>query len=508
MKVRWIILFCLFGTMALTACSGGASDLEEETPWYSMTEDEDQPEQEGLTQFALAYHEGQTLDPILCEDGVQFQLASLLYEPLFMLDESYTPQPWLCDTYSCSDDGLTYTLHIRQSVMFWDGSDLRASDVAQSLRRAMNSQRYGARLSHVRSVTVSGEDVIVQLSRANRAFPALLDIPIIKQGTEENAVPVGTGPYLYITDGDDVYLAVNDNWWNEETMPLERIELVEAKDGDTVRYLFTSHAIQLFATDLTGDSATLTGSLDCVDTSTTVMQYLGIRTGDGLLANSAVRRALDAGIQRSNLVEGYLSGHGDAARFPISPVAADYPSDLDQPYNYELFVQQLSAAGISAEAPGQALRLLVNSESSYKVSIATSIAETMTAAGLPITVESLPWEEYLAALASGNFDLYYGEIKLTADWDVSALIGTGGSLNYGGWSSTETDTLLATCRSSENRESALYELCSHLSQEMPIIPICFKSESVLTHSGTVANLTPTASNVFFHMWEWEIQMAE
>ena len=508
MKTRWTVLICILCALALTACSGGSSDLEEETPWYDMREEQEQPDQEGLTQFALAYHKGQSLDPILCEDGAQLQLATLLYEPLFMLDTAYSPQSWLCDTYSCSEDGLTYTFHIRQSVTFWDGSDLRASDVVQSLHRAMTSQRYQARFTGVRSITASGEDVVVQLTRANSAFPALLDIPIVKQGTEEDTVPVGTGPYLYITDGDAAYLAVNDNWWKGENMPLDRIELVEAKDEDTVRYLFTSHAIQLFSTDLTGDSATLTGSLDCTDVPTTVMQYIGIRPGDGPLSNSAVRRAVAAGIERSSLVEGYLSGHGEAAQFPISPVSAEYPEDLDQPYNYEKFVQELAAAGISPETPGEQLRFLVNSESSYKVSIATSIAQTLAAAGLPVTVETLPWEEYLAALAAGEFDLYYGEIKLTADWDVSALIGTGGSLNYGGWSNAETDTLLATCRTSENREAALYALCSHLSQQAPMIPVCFKSESVLTHSGTVTKLTPTASNVFYHMWEWEIQMAQ
>ena len=508
MKIRWIVWICILVCLAaLTACSG-SSDLEEETPWYDLKDEEQQQEQGGLTQFALAYHRGQTLDPVLCEDGVQLQLSSLLYEPLFLLDETYTPEPWLCDTYSCSEDGLTYTFHIRQSVSFWDGSTLGAGDVAQGLRRAMSSQRYGARLSDVRSVKASGEEVVVQLSRANSAFPALLDIPIVKQGTEEDTVPVGTGPYLYITDGDAAYLSVNGNWWKGETLPLSRVELVEAKDADTVRYLFTSHAIQLFATDLTGDSATLTGSLDCVDTPTTVMQYIGIRAGEGPLASSAARRALDAGIQRSSLVEGYLSGHGTPARFPISPAAADYPEDLDGPYSYEQFVQALSAAGISAAAPGETLRFLVNSESSYKVSIAAAIAQTMTEAGLPMEVTPLPWEEYLAALAAGEFDLYYGEIKLTADWDVSALIGTGGSLNYGGWSNPETDALLAACRTGENREAALYQLCAHFNQEMPIVPVCFKSGSVLTHSGTVAGLTPTASNVLYHMWEWDIQMAE
>ena len=49
-----------------------------------------------------------------------------------------------------------------------------------------------------------------------------------------------------------------------------------------------------------------------------------------------------------------------------------------------------------------------------------------------VTVEELPWEEYLAALESGEFDLYFGEVRLTANWDLSDLVGTGGAMNYGG----------------------------------------------------------------------------
>ena len=82
--------------------------------------------------------------------------------------------------------------------------------------------------------------------------------------------------------------------------------------------------------------------------------------------------------------------------------------------------------------------MLVNEENSFKVSIANYLAESLSVFDLKIEVETLPWDEYIAALSAGNFDLYYGEVKLTADWNLIRLLGTSGSLNYGRWSDAQT----------------------------------------------------------------------
>ena len=507
--MRRLALLLLPLLLLLTACAQEEFSGEEDTPWYSQVttpEEEDSPSHR-LSRFALAYHEDQTLDPITCEEGLQFPLASLLYDRLFELDSSFTPQAALCDSWSVSEDGLTWSLHLRENVLFSDGSTLTAADVVASIRRAMDSQRYGERLSGVLSAVAQGTDTVrLTLRTPNSALPALLDLPVTKSGTEDALVPVGTGPYLYITDGDEAYLTANSQWWRGSSQPLERIELVNAKDLDTARYLFTAQEIQLLCTDLTGDSATLTGSLDCADAPTTVMQFIGVNTAHPLLSEAAVRRALSAGIDRQEVVDGYLSGHGLGASLPLSPAAGLYPEDLESAYSYTAFYQALRDAGLSA-GESQTLRLLVNEESAYKVSIAQYLAEKLSQYDLQVTVETLPWDAFLAALASGDFDLYYGEIKLTADWDISSLVGTGGSLNYGGWSSADTDALLASFRTSEDRQAACDALCAHLSQQMPLIPVCFKSVSVLTHSGTVEGLSPTAANAFYGLERWSVDIA-
>ena len=506
-----LLALCLL----LSGCGGGGRDEAaiptRRSSGQGAEEETDEGEQApaALTSFALAYHAGQSLDPITCGDGAQLQLATLLYEPLFQLDGEFSPQPLLCTGYTVSEDGLVYTLSIRQGVTFSDGSQLEARDVASSLRRAAASQRYGSRLRDIRQVTTRGSDtVVVTLARPNSHLPALLDIPVVKTGTEEDAAPAGTGPYLFITSGEGAFLAANPNWWQGRTLPLERIELVDAKDSDTVLYLFTAREIQVYAADLTRGEAALSGRLDAVDIPTATMQFLGINTRRAALQDQELRRVLRLGIPRETVVEGYLSGHAAPAQFAISPASGDYPAEMETAYSLETYRQSLTALwAAEEEREPLTLTLLVNADSASKTAIAQYLAQSLSVEGLlQVTVEALAWTDYLEALAGGDFDLYYGEVRLTADWDISELIGTGGELNYGGWSAVDTDAMLEACRA--GGENAYRNLCRHLREAVPLLPVCFKSASLLTHSGAVENARPTAANIFYNFPDWVLHFAQ
>ena len=111
-------------------------------------------------------------------------------------------------------------------------------------------------------------------------------------------------------------------------------------------------------------------------------------------------------------------------------------------------------------------------------------------------------------MAAGEFDLYYGEVRLTADWDLRDLTGTGGALNYGGYTASYTDLLLENLLTADNRPAAARQLLAHLQEVCPIAPICFKNDAVLTHPGVAGNLTPTASSAFYRMDRWTVRLSE
>lgn len=262
--------------------------------------------------------------------------------------------------------------------------------------------------------------------------------------------------------------------------------------------------MQVITADLTGTSpVSTTGRIDCLDADTTILQYLGCNTVNGPLANAAVRRALWRGVHREYLVNAFLSGHGRPAQFPVSPASPLYPASLEMEYSLEAFTQALTASGYTPEAP---LILLVNEENSFKKAIADYLAESFTTVGLAIEVRSLPWVEYTAALAAGNFDLYYGEVRLSADWRLTSLLGTGGSLNYGRWTNPQTDQLIAALGASEDRAAAMQALCAHLLTEAPILPLCFKSTSVLSQAGVLEGLTPTAAEPFYNLESFTVHL--
>jgi len=503
-KLTCSALCVLLSALLLAGCGQAPSEFNEITDLITEPETENPPTSLLLpTQFSLAYMPDQTLDPITCPDGMQQTVASLLYEGLFRLDGNFEPQPSLCETFVCDEDYLTYTFTLRPGILFSDGSPLTVADVKNTLNRAKTSDRYRARLSDIRSISTGENTVTVTLSAPNNALPALLDIPIVKSGTEKDAAPIGTGPYFFSLDTVPCLVA-SQLWWQGGGQPSDRITLVEAADQSTMLYRLTSHDIQLAVADLTGSaSVSLSGSLTYQDTDTTVLQYLGCNLSREYLNTAAFRRALGRGINREHIVSAFLSGHGRAAQLPLSPGSPLYPHEQEQPFSMDAF----SAALAECESlPTEPLTLLVNAENSFKTAIAAYLAESFSAAGVLVEVRALPWEEYTAALAQGDFDLYYGEVRLSADWDLSPLLTENGALNFGGWISAQTDSLLAACASSPQRDIAMAELCSHLKNFSPILPICFKSSSVLLQADVVESLTSTATEPFYNLQDCTIHL--
>lgn len=506
--VKKALLLFLLPVLLLTGCwqdetETGTSIIQAGSEESSAQEDLKLPDS-----FSLPYTPGQTFDPVTCRDGIQQTVASLLYEGLFELDRGFSPQPKLCTSYTYDAASLTYTFTLRSGVTFSDGSALTAADAAATLNRALTSDRYRSRLSEITSVTAGDGTLTVVLNTPNTGLPALLDIPIVKSGTESETVPVGTGPYLYTTDASGPCLQANGSWWGGSRQPVSRIGLVACEDADAAFYHFTAHEIQLLTSDLTGTNpVSATGNIRFDDADTTTMQYIGFNTRTGLLSSPVLRRALGLGIDREAMVSAVLSSHAVPAQFPLSPESDLYPASLEKTYSYDAFAAAMATAGYTVGA-SHTVTMIVNEENSFKVSAAKYVASALSACDLDIEVKVLPWEEYTAALSSGDYDLYYGEVRLSADWNLGPLVQTGGSLNYGGYSDATLDLLLSDYAVASDRETAMQAVCRYLQNQTPILPVCFKSTSVLSQKGVVDQLSPTAANPFYDMASCTIHLAK
>ena len=497
--------------LALALCSGCGAPAPSPTPTPSAPPETSAAE--AAVPFTLPRTAG-SLHPILSTDKVNTALAGLMWEGLFALDQTFTPQPRLCQHYSVSEDGLTWTFSLRSGVAFSDGSPLTAADVTASLELSRSPQsRFAGRLNGVSGISAQDGAVVLTLSAPNAALPALLDIPIVKAGSDE--VPPGTGPYRFTETDAGAALTARADWWQHLSLPAETIPLVTIQAADDLISAFDTEAISLVTADLTGTNALgFAGDHAVWDYPTTTMVFTGYNCQSGPCANAALRRALDRAWDRTTVAVALYSRHAQAATLPLHPVCADYDQTLAQRRDSspQVFAQLLEEAGYVRKEDGLwyqgrrplSLTLVVNTDNTFRLSAAEYLAGELLRSGVQVELQKLSWSEYQQRLTTGDFDLYLGAVSMTADFDPTPLLAPGGSLNFGGYQSAGTLALLSAWRSAAGaaRKTAAQALWTDLENQVPFSTLCFKNQSVLTQWGTVSGLAPTQQDPFYGIEHW------
>lgn len=496
--------------LALTGCTGGEPPVESVQPTASVTPTATPT---GL-EFALACYPEAGFHPITGGNRTNLTLAGLMYEGLFVLDQQFEPQEQLCSGYTMSADGLTWTFTLRSGVTFSDGSPLTAAEVVSSLELARTSTLYSARFTDITAITAGEGTVTITLKRANGALPALLDIPVVK---ETGGTPLGTGPYVLTGSGEELTLTANQSWWQGEELSLDAIPLRTMQEADDLIRAFDTKEVTLVSTDLTATNALgFSGSFDTVDYPTTTMVYVGFNTTSGPCRDAGVRKALLRAFDRDSVATALFSRHAQAAALPASPASPLYAESLAEQLSYssQAVAEALTEAGWTRGDSGWVngrqklqLELVVSTENADRAAAAQHLVNGLNDMGISATLTKLEWDSYISALEKGNFDLYLGEVRLTADFDLTPLITAGGSLNYGGYSDTETAQLLQTYRaaSGQGRDLSAQRLYERLAEEPPFAVLCFKNWSVLTQWSVLSDLTPTQQNLFYQFAQWKIE---
>ena len=496
MKKRLALLLALL--MTLSACHAPEAPLvpEETVP------EQEQPQAVDIP-FQLAVYDQYSLHPILAENRANLALSGLLYEPLFELNAQFEAEGVLCENWTVSEDGLTWTFSLRQDVTFSDGTPLTAEIAAAALNTARTPPaRYAPRLSGITAVSADGFTLTVTLSSPNGALPTLLDIPI---PLDNSPRPLGTGRYVLTERGENLTLISRTDHRSDAPLPAAEIPLKSVSRSDELILSFESGDVALVDVDLMGtNSLGYSGSYETWDYATTSMLYLGFNTRTGLCRSADVRQAIALGIDRESIAQVDFARHAVSASLPVHPNSPLYDRQVSARLDYA--PEELMSRLTELHLTGRTLKLLVNSENASRIHAAERIAQQLNWTGLSVTVEKLAFEDFILALQQGNFDLYLGEVVLTADFDLSALLLSGGSLNYGGWSDSALPPLLSQFRASHGLLRSIHAnaLYSFLTQEVPIAPICFKNGCVLTRWGRLSGLEPVRGNVFYHLEGWNI----
>lgn len=495
--------------LALAGCEEPGGDPAPETPSPTPAAT---PAPEPA-QFALACYPDSSFHPIIGDNRTNLALSGLLYEGLFALDQQFQPHEVLCQGYTASEDARTWTFTLRPGVSFSDGTPLTAAHVADSLNQARGSAAYAARLAAVSAVRAGEDSVTVSLSAPNGALPALLDIPVCL-GTGDR--PLGTGPYVLEEGPEGLSLRARSGWWQGEALPKDPIPLCALRGPDELIQAFDTRSVSLVSTDLTSANALgFSSSSETIDYPTSTLLFVGFNLRQGPCREAAVRQAVQRGADREAMATALLARHGTPAALPAAPGCPLYAREVAQTLDFSLSAVEeiLTGGGWSRTDEGYqkgreqlSLTLVACGDNAGRISIANRLAEDLGRAGIPVEVRRLSWAAYLDALARGEFDLYLGEVRMTADFDPSVLMAADGALNYGGYADREAQALLEQFRAAAGQGRALSakRLYQRMAQEPPFVALCFKNWSVLTQWRQISGLTPTQQNVFYRFTDWTI----
>jgi peptide/nickel transport system substrate-binding protein len=209
------------------------------------------------------------IDPAVGNDEVGSTSLANLYDSLVFPNAAGGVDPWLAESWEVSDDGLTYTFHLRSGVTFHDGTELKASDVAYSYQRLKDiGEGYAYLLPAATVATPDDQTVSFTLDAPSGLFLASLprlyvvNAALVKANTLADgpygangdygkqwllANDAGSGPYQVseMRQNEDLLMTKYANWWNAASF--------NANAPDQVRFILNTEPATIRALMSTGE---------------------------------------------------------------------------------------------------------------------------------------------------------------------------------------------------------------------------------------------------------------
>jgi peptide/nickel transport system substrate-binding protein len=388
-----------------------------------------------------------TFDPIKTTQAVDFWVFSNVYDVLVRVDKTGTKlEPGLAESWTVSNDGLTYTFKIR-SAKFSDGSPITAEDAAYTLTRIRDDK--GSLWSDSYKIIAKAEardknTLAVTLTSPSAPFLATLAMPgasvISKAGIESMGdeayagKPVASGAFVVKEwrRGDRIILEKNPNFWEASRVKLDGVQWfsipddntrmlkVQAGELDAALFVPFSRVAEL------NKSPDLTVHLD----PSTREDHLLLNHEHGALGKKEVREALDMAIDKKAIVETVTFGIGEEAYSYIPKGGLyHYAGNLRRPYNPAKAKETLAAAGAS----NLTLNYVVNAGDEVDEQIALLLQQQLAQAGVTVNLQKVDPSQSFDMLVNGDYDisvLYWINDILDPDQKTTAVLGHDVNNNF------------------------------------------------------------------------------
>ncbi|OLP62188.1 diguanylate cyclase [Xaviernesmea oryzae] len=387
-----------------------------------------------------------TFDPIKSAQNVDNWVFSNVFDVLVRVDRTGTKlEPGLAESWTISDDGLTYTFKLRDAK-FSDGSPVTAEDAAFSLTRIRDDKGslWSDSFKIIDTATAAdAKTLVVKLKGKSVPFISMMALPnasvLPKAAVEANAdafaeKPIGSGAFTVEEwrRGDRVILKKNPNYWDASHVSLDGVEWIIVPDDNT--RILNVQAGQLDAAitvpfsrvaELKKDE-NLTVRMD----PSTREDHMLINHEHGALAKKEVRQALDMAIDKKAIVEAATFGIGEVANSYIPKGALyHYADNLQRPYDPEKAKEMLKAAG----AEGLTLNYIVNAGKETDEQIAVLMQQQLAKAGVTVNLQKVDPSQSWNMLVDGDYDvsvMYWTNDILDPDQKTTFTLGHDTNMNY------------------------------------------------------------------------------
>ena len=321
----------------------------------------------------------------------------------------------LATAFSVSDDGLTWTVTIREDAVFTDGEALTAEDVAFTYNtvKASSSVNDFTMLDYAEAA--DDTTVVFHMTRPFSIWPYTMAIVgIVPEHAYDAATygsnPIGSGRYTLVQwdRGQQVILEANPNYYGEAPV-MERVVILFMEE-DAAFLAAQAGQVDVAYTSATYSDQTVDGytlaAYDSVDNRgvnlpavSTGTDAAGRAVGNDFTADVLVRRAINIGIDRQEMIDHVLNGFGSPA-YSVCDGLPWYNPAAQVEYDPEGAARLLDQAGWLLGEDGTrwkdgtqaSLEILYSTGDSVRQALAADLAEQLGELGIACTIRGVGWD--------------------------------------------------------------------------------------------------------------------
>ena len=384
----------------------------------------------------------------------------------------------LATEYSCSDDGLTWTVKIRDDVKFTDGEPLTASDVAFTFNTCRDESSVNDFTMLKEAVAVDDTTVEFHMNEPYSIWPYTMAIVGIvpEHAYDENygQNPIGSGRYIMKQwdKGQQVIFEANPDYYGEE--PKIKKLTVLFMEEDAAMAAAMSGQADLAQTAASYSDQEIDGyellSVATVDNRgfnlpcTEPEEKDGITYGNSLTSDVKVRRAINLAIDREEMIKNVLNGYGTVA-YSVCDKMPWYNEEAVTEYDLDAAKALMEEAGWIEgddgirEKDGEKaeLTIMFSNGDSVRQALAEDSANQLRELGIDVTTSGVGWDTAYDQAQSEPLIWGWGAHSPMELYNIYHTIKDTGSAEYSPYANETVDKYMDEALASSNLEES-YDL--------------------------------------------------